>query len=262
MSVLRIEGSYSLDGIIKIQGSKNGVLPVMAASLLHNGTTVLEHVPKIQDVFCMLGILNALGADCRMEENRLVISAVSLSGARIPEILAGQMRSSVMLLGPLLARLGQVETSLPGGCRIGRRPVDLHFLGLTALGASVEKQNGMIRAVCPSGGLSGARIHLPYPSVGATENILMAAAGARGETVLTGAAREVVTIACKPSKTRNSIIATSMMNKLHTLISKLVRKGNRFITRRLNPLSGISCFCSAKNARINLSSVSIITVLF
>ena len=190
MSVLRIEGSYSLDGIIKIQGSKNGVLPVMAASLLHNGTTVLEHVPKIQDVFCMLGILNALGADCRMEENRLVISAVSLSGARIPEILAGQMRSSVMLLGPLLARLGQVETSLPGGCRIGRRPVDLHFLGLTALGASVEKQNGMIRAVCPSGGLSGARIHLPYPSVGATENILMAAAGARGETVLTGAARE------------------------------------------------------------------------
>ena len=129
MSVLRIEGSYSLDGIIKIQGSKNGVLPVMAASLLHNGTTVLEHVPKIQDVFCMLGILNALGADCRMEENRLVISAVSLSGARIPEILAGQMRSSVMLLGPLLARLGQVETSLPGGCRIGRRPVDLHFLG-------------------------------------------------------------------------------------------------------------------------------------
>lgn len=147
-------------------------------------------VPKIQDVFCMLGILNALGADCRMEENRLVISAVSLSGARIPEILAGQMRSSVMLLGPLLARLGQVETSLPGGCRIGRRPVDLHFLGLTALGASVEKQNGMIRAVCPSGGLSGARIHLPYPSVGATENILMAAAGARGETVLTGAARE------------------------------------------------------------------------
>ena len=190
MSVLRIEGSYSLDGIIKIQGSKNGVLPVMAASLLHNGTTVLEHVPKIQDVFCMLGILNALGADCRMEENRLVISAVSLSGSRIPEILAGQMRSSVMLLGPLLARLGQVETSLPGGCRIGRRPVDLHFLGLTALGASVEKQNGMIRAVCPSGGLSGARIHLPYPSVGATENILMAAAGARGETVLTGAARE------------------------------------------------------------------------
>ena len=190
MSVLRIEGSYSLDGIIKIQGSKNGVLPVMAASLLHNGTTVLEHVPKIQDVFCMLGILNALGADCRMEENRLVISAASLSGARIPEILAGQMRSSVMLLGPLLARLGHVETSLPGGCRIGRRPVDLHFLGLTALGATVENQNGMIRAVCPFGGLSGARIHLPYPSVGATENILMAAAGARGETVLTGAARE------------------------------------------------------------------------
>ncbi len=154
----------------------------MAASLLHNGTTVLNMSPKYRMFSVCLGILNALGADCRMEENRLVISAVSLSGAKIPEILAGQMRSSVMLLGPLLARLGQVESSLPGGC-IGRRPVDLHFLGLTGLGASVEKRNGMIRAVCPSGGLSGARSHLPYPSVGATENILMAAAGARGETV-------------------------------------------------------------------------------
>lgn len=190
MSVLRIEGSYSLEGTIKIQGSKNGVLPVMAASLLHNGTTVLEHVPKIQDVFCMLGILSALGADCRMEENRLVISASALTGTKIPETLAGQMRSSVMLLGPLLARLGQVETSLPGGCRIGKRPVDLHIRGLEALGARVETGDGRIRAVCPAGGLTGANIHLPYPSVGATENILMAAAGARGETVLTGAARE------------------------------------------------------------------------
>lgn len=190
LSVLRIEGSYSLDGTIKIQGSKNGVLPVMAASLLHKGTTVLEHVPKIQDVFCMLGILNALGADCRMEGDRLVISAQSITGTEIPETLAGQMRSSVMLLGPLLARRGQVETSLPGGCRIGKRPVDLHIRGLAALGAEVELENGRIRAVCPKGEPSGAEIHLPYPSVGATENILMAAAGARGETVLTGAARE------------------------------------------------------------------------
>ena len=116
MSVLRIEGLHSLEGSIKIQGSKNGVLPVMAASLLHNGTTVLEHIPKIQDVFCMLGILNALGAECRLEGNRLYISAATLSSAEIPEALAGQMRSSVMLLGPLLARLGRVETSLPGGC--------------------------------------------------------------------------------------------------------------------------------------------------
>lgn len=190
MSVLRIEGLHSLKGTIKIQGSKNGVLPVMAASLLHNGITVLEHVPKIQDVFCMLGILNALGAECRMEGNRLIISAASLNGTKIPETLAGQMRSSVMLLGPLLARLGAVETSLPGGCRIGKRPVDLHIRGLETLGAHVETEDGRIRADVLRGGLSGARIRLPYPSVGATENILMAAAGARGETILSGAARE------------------------------------------------------------------------
>lgn len=138
----------------------------------------------------MLGILNALGAECRMEENRVVISAASLSGTEIPEALAGQMRSSVMLLGPLLARFGRVETSLPGGCRIGKRPVDLHIRGLMALGADVRLEDNRIRAEAPPGGLSGAEIHLPYPSVGATENILMAAAGARGETVLTGAARE------------------------------------------------------------------------
>ena len=100
------------------------------------------------------------------------------------------MRSSVMLLGPLLARLGRVETSLPGGCRIGKRPVDLHIRGLEALGAAVRIEENRIRAEAPPAGLLGANIHLPYPSVGATENILMAAAGARGETVLTGAARE------------------------------------------------------------------------
>lgn len=190
MSVLRIEGLHSLEGTIKIQGSKNGVLPVMAASLLHSGTTVLEHVPKIQDVFCMLGILSALGANCQMEEDRLVISTENLTGTEIPETLAGQMRSSVMLLGPLLARFGRVESSLPGGCRIGRRPVDLHIQGLTALGAQVQLDGSKIRAKAPPSGLLGTRIHLPYPSVGATENILMAAAGARGETILSGAARE------------------------------------------------------------------------
>lgn len=190
MSVLRIEGLHSLEGTIKIQGSKNGVLPVMAASLLHNGTTVLEHVPKIQDVFCMLGILNALGAECRMEEDRLIISPANLTETEIPEKLAGQMRSSVMLLGPLLARLGRVETSLPGGCRIGKRPVDLHIQGLTALGAQVRMEGNKIWAEAPPAGLLGTRIHLSYPSVGATENILMAAAGARGETIVSGAARE------------------------------------------------------------------------
>ena len=188
LSVLRIEGSYSLTESSKYRVPRMGCCRLWQHLFFITEPRYWSMSPKYRMFSVALGILNALGADCRMEENRLVISAVSLSGSRIPEILAGQMRSSVMLLGPLLARLGQVETSLPGGCRIGRRPVDLHFLRLTALG-SVEKMRHDPGSR-PSGGLSGARIHLPYPSVGATENILMAAAGARGETVLTGAARE------------------------------------------------------------------------
>ena len=190
MSVLWIEGLHSLDGRIKIQGSKNGVLPVMAASLLHEGTTILEHVPKIQDVFCMMGILASLGCKCTMEEDRLVLDASSLKTTEIPAELAGQMRSSVMLLGPLLVRCGSVSTSLPGGCRIGKRPVDLHLAGLRALGASVSQEGADIMARTPGRGLTGGDVRLSYPSVGATENILMAAAGASGETVLRGAARE------------------------------------------------------------------------
>lgn len=190
MSVLWIEGLHSLDGRIKIQGSKNGVLPVMAASLLHEGTTILEHVPKIQDVFCMMGILASLGCKCTMEEDRLVLDASSLKTTEIPAELAGKMRSSVMLLGPLLARCGSVSTSLPGGCRIGKRPVDLHLAGLRALGALVDQEGADITAWIPKCGLTGGEVHLSYPSVGATENILMAAAGASGETVLHSAARE------------------------------------------------------------------------
>ena len=190
MSVLWIEGSHSLDGRIKIQGSKNGVLPVMAASLLHEGTTILEHVPKIQDVFCMMGILASLGCKCTVEEERLVLDAGCLKTTEIPENLAGQMRSSVMLLGPLLARSGRVSTSLPGGCRIGKRPVDLHLAGLRALGACVGQEGADITAWTPKCGLTGGEVRLSYPSVGATENILMAAAGASGETILHGAARE------------------------------------------------------------------------
>ena len=138
----------------------------------------------------MMGILHSLGCPCWMEEDSLLIQAKTIERTQIPDALAGKMRSSVMLLGPLLARCGQASTSLPGGCRIGKRPVDLHLAGLEQLGARVQTEEDQILATVCEAGLCGAQIHLPYPSVGATENILMAAVGAKGETILTGAARE------------------------------------------------------------------------
>ncbi len=188
MSVIQIQGMQCLKGTICIQGSKNAVLPVMAASLLHKGTTVLTNVPRIQDVFCMMGILKSLGCECSLRENCLTIDASEARSVPVPEELAGRMRSSIMLLGPLLGRFGRAETTHPGGCSIGSRPIDLHLAGLRGLGAEVVQEEDQIRVTADR--LSGGELSLSYPSVGATENLVMAAAAARGRTVLRGAAKE------------------------------------------------------------------------
>ncbi|MCC8128033.1 MAG: UDP-N-acetylglucosamine 1-carboxyvinyltransferase [Clostridiales bacterium] len=185
---VEVRETRRLTGEIRIQGSKNAVLPVMAASLLHRGTTVIRNVPQIQDVFCMIRILRTLGCGVTFAENTLVIETGTLTSCEIPEKEAEKMRSSIMLCAPLLARLGEAVFGQPGGCSIGRRPIDLHLKVLAETGASVtEAGDRMSAKTC---GLHGAAIHLPYPSVGATETALMAAAGAEGITVLTGAARE------------------------------------------------------------------------
>lgn len=188
MSVIQIQGLRCLKGKINIQGSKNAVLPVMAASLLHRGTTVMTNVPGIQDVYCMMGILEYLGCECRLEGHTLTICAERAAMAQIPDELAGQMRSSIMLLGPLLGRFKEAVTSHPGGCSIGSRPINLHLEGLKKLGADIRVEGERITA--STVGLAGNRIELLFPSVGATENVIMAAVAARGTTVLTGAAKE------------------------------------------------------------------------
>ncbi|MDO4267313.1 MAG: UDP-N-acetylglucosamine 1-carboxyvinyltransferase [Eubacteriales bacterium] len=188
LSVLHIRKRRRLDGTIGIQGSKNAVLPVMAASLLHRGITVLSHVPAIEDVFCMMEILEWLGCSCRLEEHCLTIDASGASMLPVPDTMAGRMRSSIMLLGPMLGRFGEAKTSRPGGCPIGKRPIGLHLAALKKMGVRVRTEGEHISASVLK--LTGARIHLDYPSVGATENIIMAAAAAEGVTVLTGAARE------------------------------------------------------------------------
>lgn len=188
MSAIQIQGLKPLKGTIEIQGSKNAVLPMMAAAFMAAGVTVIRHVPAIEDVFSMMGILKSLGCKCELSQGVLTIDTASAKGCRIPESYVGKMRSSCLLLGPLLARMGEAVTYYPGGCVLGKRPIDMHLTALEMLGASFFEAGGMILARAEE--LRGASIEFRYPSVGATENAVMAAVTAEGVTVLKNCARE------------------------------------------------------------------------
>ncbi len=190
MPKLLIQGGAPLRGAIRVKGSKNACLPVLAASLLTAERVVIEDAPDLLDVRTMAAVLQSLGAGIGYGPGReqVIVEAAVLNRSEPPPGLVQQMRASFLILGPLLARCRRVCLALPGGCAIGTRPVDLHLKGLSALGAQFTVDNGKIEARAPV--LHGARIYLDYPSVGATENILMAATLARGVTVLENAATE------------------------------------------------------------------------
>ncbi|WP_432627596.1 UDP-N-acetylglucosamine 1-carboxyvinyltransferase [Brotaphodocola sp.] len=188
MSVIHIRGRHGLNGEIRIQGSKNGVLPIMAGALLHRGTTVITNVPIIQDVLCMMGILEYLGCHCTLEDHTAVIDATYAEVAPVPCAMSGQMRSSVMLLGPMLGRFRLAVSRHPGGCCLGNRPVNLHLDAFRALGAQIRTEGEQICVFANR--LHPATIRFPYPSVGATENAILAAAAVSGATRILGAARE------------------------------------------------------------------------
>lgn len=190
MAFIEIHGPCRIQGGLTVQGSKNAVLPIMAASVLNRGITVLENVPRIQDVFCMMGILDSLGCRCALHGNRLEIDTSKMNGWRIEQNAMGKMRSSIMLLGALLGRFCEAGVYSPGGCMIGKRPIDWHLRALRALGAEIQEpeSDGFLHA--QTTGLRGAEIIFPFPSVGAVENALFAAVAAVGRTVLRGCARE------------------------------------------------------------------------
>jgi UDP-N-acetylglucosamine 1-carboxyvinyltransferase len=194
MDRICIKGGVPLEGVIPIGGAKNAALPLMAASLLTPETLTLENVPDLADIATMTNLLVQHGGCIALEETgdggrRLELSAAHITSTTAPYDLVRKMRASVLVLGPLLARCGRARVSLPGGCAIGPRPVDLHIKGLQRLGAEVELRQGYIDAHAPKG-LKGAEIAFPTVSVGATENLLMAATLADGETLLVNAARE------------------------------------------------------------------------
>lgn len=187
MQILRIWGGKPLEGTISISGAKNAALPVLAASVMFSGICRVENCPELLDVEAALEILKHLGADCAREGSAVVIDPRGIFRWEIPEELMHRMRGSMFFMGPLMARFGRCALASPGGCPLGDRPVDYHVMGLKAMGAEVKQEDGHL--VC-RGRLRGTQIDLPYPSVGATENLLMAALGAQGETVIQNAAQE------------------------------------------------------------------------
>lgn len=188
MEYLEIKGGRPLAGEVRVQGSKNAVLPILSAAMLGKGTMVIRNCPAITDVTAMLEILETCGCKTRWEGQALVLNPENLNSGRIPAAHAGRMRSSVMLLGSLLGKVGQVCLPCPGGCVIGKRPMDLHLQALKQMGAVIfEEQEGLCASCVRA---KGAVIRLPYPSVGATENVILLAVTAEGETVLQNAARE------------------------------------------------------------------------
>ena len=189
MNVMRIEGGRPLQGTVRTQGAKNAALPVMAACLLlKGGALTLANVPELYDVSTMMELLTALGVTARREGKEGTLGVADEVSWEAPESLVRKMRASSLVLGPLLARCGRAALPLPGGCSIGSRPIDLHLKGLVQMGAKIEIRNGVVCAQADR--LRGRRIYLDFPSVGATENLMMAAALAQGETIIENIARE------------------------------------------------------------------------
>ena len=188
MSQLLVRGGQPLHGEVTIQGAKNSVLPILAATVLTGDRVVLRGCPRLRDVDASIRILQSLGCRAQWEGDALTVDTAALNRCEISDILMREMRSSAIFLGAVLARLGRADISYPGGCELGPRPIDLHLSGLRDLGADIREEGGILH--CTASRLAGRELMLSLPSVGATENLMLAACGAEGTTVISNAARE------------------------------------------------------------------------
>ncbi len=188
MSSFIIEGTNELCGEVEISGSKNSALPILASTVLDGREYIIKNIPDIRDVRMMLDILKKLGCAVDYDCGVVRINTTNLNSYVVPELLVKEIRSSIILMGAMLGRMGKVEICYPGGCEIGLRPIDLHLKGLKKLGISINEKNGMLD--CNANNMKGCDIHLDYPSVGATENIILAAVKCKGFTTIQNAAKE------------------------------------------------------------------------
>ena len=188
MSKFIIQGGKKIEGEVRISGSKNAALPIIAATVLIKGKTILYNVPNIQDVQTMFEIIRDIGGKVTKKNNKIIIDTSKIHTYEIPESLMRKMRSSVILAGAIIGKYNKANFSYPGGCEIGSRPIDLHLKGFEKLGINIKEEYGEI--ICNAEKIIGTQIHLDFPSVGATENIILAACLAEGTTILTNAAKE------------------------------------------------------------------------
>lgn len=212
-SFLDILGGIPLKGTIRAEGAKNAALPLLAATLLVKGTTCLSRVPDLEDVNTMIRLLTAVGATVHRDGHQVWVDASGPLTPNPPDALVQKMRASLLIMGPLMARLGNCSMALPGGCAIGRRPIDLHLRGLSQLGAEVAVADSRINMAATR--LQGSRIYLDLPSVTTTENLLMAASVATGTTIIVNAARE-------PEIVNLADLLTKMGAKIHGAGSRVI----------------------------------------
>lgn len=189
MSEIIVNGGRKLSGQINVQGAKNSVLPILAGTILCDGECIIKNCPNLSDVETSLKILRQLGCKCNKEDKCLSVNSSSITSYQIPDDLMREMRSSVVFLGGILGRMNKAVISSPGGCELGPRPIDLHLSALEKMGVTITEEHGYLYCEAKDG-LKGAEIHLSFPSVGATENIILAAATAQGITIIHNAARE------------------------------------------------------------------------
>lgn len=188
MSKLEITGGRKMEGEIEVRGAKNAVLPILAAAILSDGKNIIYNCPRLRDVEMTIEVLKNLGCRVKWEKNCLEVDSSGISGYTIPDDLMRQMRSSIIFLGAIISKFGKAEVSMPGGCEIGNRPIDLHLKALRQLGIGITESHGFIHCIAEHP--EAADIHLDFPSVGATENTMLAACMIDGITVIENAARE------------------------------------------------------------------------
>ena len=229
MDKIVIQGGVPLVGEVKISGSKNAALPILVSSLLTDGMNTYTNVPDLRDIHSIQQLLAHLGARVDSRQNQVTIDASGLNNSVAPYDLVRKMRASILVLGPLVARLGKARVSLPGGCAIGARPINFHLKGIEALGASIELKHGYVEA--SAGKLIGADIYFDIPTVGGTENLMMAAVLAEGETVLRNVAREPEIIAladvlnqmgAKVHGAGTSVITINGVESLHPISMSII----------------------------------------
>ncbi len=223
MSAFVIDGGRRLNGSLKVQGSKNSALPILAATLLVDGKCVIHNCPRLSDTECTIRILKTLGCHVIRDGNTVIVDSSTADGYEIPENLMREMRSSVVFMGAVIGRMGKAAAYSPGGCEIGLRPIDLHLYALKRLGTQLEVSHGRICCETPNG-LKGNKITFSFPSVGATENALLLSVTAKGTTTIVNAAREpeiidlcdfLISCGAVIKGAGESIIVVEGVNKLH-----------------------------------------------